>query len=30
MGKTANGAVWLDPNKTSPFESINIGEILES
>ncbi|WP_304969480.1 tyrosine--tRNA ligase [Romboutsia ilealis] len=20
MGKTANGAVWLDPNKTSPFE----------
>ena len=20
MGKTANGAVWLDPHKTSPFE----------
>jgi len=20
MGKTANGAVWLDPNKTAPFE----------
>ena len=20
MGKTASGAVWLDPNKTSPFE----------
>ena len=20
MGKTARGAVWLDPNKTSPFE----------
>ena len=20
MGKTANGTVWLDPNKTSPFE----------
>lgn len=20
MGKTANGAVWLDPNKTSPFD----------
>ena len=20
MGKTTNGAVWLDPNKTSPFE----------
>ncbi len=20
MGKTANGAVWLDPNKTTPFE----------
>ncbi len=20
MGKTANGAVWLDPNKTSPYE----------
>ena len=20
MGKTAGGAVWLDPNKTSPFE----------
>lgn len=20
MGKTGNGAVWLDPNKTSPFE----------
>jgi len=20
MGKTANGAIWLDPNKTSPFE----------
>ena len=20
MGKTANGAVWLDPNRTSPFE----------
>src|SRR3712207_7113163 len=20
MGKTAGGAVWLDPNKTSPFD----------
>lgn len=20
MGKTANGAIWLDPNKTSPFD----------
>ena len=20
MGKTANGAVWLDPNKASPFD----------
>ena len=20
MGKTASGAVWLDPNKTSPYE----------
>ena len=20
MGKTAKGAVWLDPNKTSPYE----------
>ena len=20
MGKTQSGAVWLDPNKTSPFE----------
>ena len=20
MGKTAKGAVWLDPNKTTPFE----------
>ena len=20
MGKTASGAVWLDPNKTTPFE----------
>ena len=20
MGKTANGAIWLDPNKTTPFE----------
>lgn len=20
MGKTANGAVWLDPNKTPPYE----------
>ena len=20
MGKTASGAIWLDPNKTSPFE----------
>ena len=20
MGKTAKGAVWLDPNKTSPFD----------
>ena len=20
MGKTQKGAVWLDPNKTSPFE----------
>ena len=20
MGKTASGAVWLDPNKTSPYD----------
>ena len=20
MGKTANGAVWLDPKKTSPYD----------
>ena len=30
MGKTASGAVWLDPNKTSPFEFYqywrNVGE----
>ena len=25
MGKTANGAVWLDPNKTSPFEFYQYG-----
>ena len=30
MGKTASGAVWLDPNKTSPFEFyqywLNVGD----
>ena len=25
MGKTAKGAVWLDPNKTSPFEFFQYG-----
>ena len=25
MGKTAKGAVWLDPNKTSPYESTSTG-----
>ena len=27
MGKTVSGAVWLDPEKTSPYESISTGEI---
>lgn len=26
MGKTANGALWLDPEKQAPLISINIGE----
>lgn len=26
MGKTENGAVWLDPEKTSPMTSTSIGE----
>jgi tyrosyl-tRNA synthetase len=25
MGKTEKGAVWLDPEKTSPYDSINTG-----
>lgn len=35
MGKTANGAVWLDPNKTSPFEfyqywrNVNDADVLK-
>ncbi len=29
MGKTQSGAVWLDPNKTSPFEFTNTGETYQ-
>jgi len=35
MGKTASGAVWLDPNKTSPFEfyqywrNVGDGDVLK-
>ena len=35
MGKTANGAVWLDPNKTSPYEfyqywrNVGDGDVLK-
>ena len=35
MGKTASGAVWLDPNKTSPFEfyqywrNVNDSDVLK-
>lgn len=35
MGKTAKGAVWLDPNKTSPFEfyqywrNVSDGDVLK-
>ena len=35
VGKTASGAVWLDPNKTSPFEfyqywrNVNDGDVLK-
>ncbi|MCR4926036.1 MAG: tyrosine--tRNA ligase [Clostridiales bacterium] len=35
MGKTASGAVWLDPNKTSPFEfyqywrNVNDADVLK-
>ncbi len=35
MGKTANGAVWLDPNKTSPFDfyqywrNVGDGDVLK-
>lgn len=35
MGKTAGGAVWLDPNKTSPFEfyqywrNVNDADVLK-
>ena len=35
MGKTASGAVWLDPNKTSPFDfyqywrNVNDGDVLK-
>ena len=35
MGKTAKGAVWLDPNKTSPFEfyqywrNVGDGDVLK-
>ena len=28
MGKTEKGAVWLDPEKTSPFEFFSTGETL--
>ena len=27
MGKTESGAVWLDPEKTSPYDFISIGEM---
>mgnify|MGYP000497273747 CR=1 FL=1 len=27
MGKTQKGAVWLDPNKTTPYESSSTGEM---
>ena len=26
MGKTQSGAVWLDPEKTSPFEFLSVLE----
>lgn len=29
MGKTAKGALWLDPTKTTPYEFTNIGEMLQ-
>ncbi len=35
MGKTAKGAVWLDPNKTSPFEfyqywrNVNVADVMK-
>ena len=29
MGKTASGAVWLDPNKTSPFEFFQYWRIVD-
>ena len=35
MGKTAKGAVWLDPNKTSPYEfyqywrNVGDGDVLK-
>ena len=29
MGKTASGAVWLDPNKTSPYDSTSTGGTWE-
>jgi len=28
MGKTEKGALWLDANKTSPYDSISTGEIF--
>ena len=28
MGKTVSGAVWLDAEKTSPFEFTSTGEML--
>ena len=33
MGKTASGAVWLDPNKTSPYDFYqywrNVGDVVD-
>ena len=28
LGKTAGNAVWLDPNKTSPFELYQVSQLL--
>ena len=29
MGKTQSGAVWLDPNKTSPFDFYQYWRMLQ-